>query len=182
PQTFIDFINDIRRRYPPLPPPTPTSFGERVATVTEFIPLKDHNTDLAIGIEKIQASMAEASKDIPIKANLNILLCGGAAGIDEIQKIMSSNLHGPNEQKKPSLPGENLSAQDPPTESGLSLLKDILFHLGSCMTDCTSGTYMQTFVSGMVRRAVVEAAEPTGYHIHPLSCLMLTMASRMEII
>ncbi|CAG8470501.1 11311_t:CDS:2 [Paraglomus occultum] len=88
--------------------------------------------------------------------------------LDEIQKIVSSDWHGPNERKKPSLPGKNLSAQDPPTESGLSLLKDIL------------GTYVQTFVSGTARRAVVEAAEPTGYHIHPLSCI--TMASRMEII
>src|SRR5687767_9896891 len=81
--------------------------------------------------------------------------------LDEIQKLAGFNWRGPIERERengaPTVPEEGLSPQILPTASGLSPLKEILYHLGSCMSDRLSKTFAQTFISGTARSAVISS-------------------------
>ncbi|CAG8650665.1 394_t:CDS:2 [Paraglomus brasilianum] len=102
--------------------------------------------------------------------------------LDEIQLIFSSHWDGIPERLKPIVQeGTTLPGIPPPTQSGLSLFKDMMALLGSYMIGISQYDFVQTFISGTARTNIIESTKPTSYSIVPLNCPMLSMKSCFDI-
>ncbi|CAG8637471.1 10234_t:CDS:2, partial [Paraglomus occultum] len=74
-----------------------------------------------------------------------------------------------------------LAGTKPPTEDGLSLFKEMMHRLGHFMSGATRPSIIQTFLSGTAQQEVTQSAKPTFYSFHFLSCPVLSLGARYNI-